>query len=77
MRKSQTKKLNIFLLSLFYVEKVMFCYETYLEKLSLSCYIFIAVFSQQVTGNAVIKNTNAHIDLYWSCRGRTSTQNTC
>ena len=56
MRKSQTTTINIFfLLLLFYTEKFMFCQKTYLEKLSLYCYIYNTVFPRQLIGNAVIK----------------------
>ena len=51
MRQSQTT-VNIFLLLLFHI----FCQKTYLEKLSLQCYICISSFMWYVTGNAVIKH---------------------
>ena len=76
MRKSQTTTTNVFLLLRFDIEKFMFYSETYFEKLSLYCYIYITVFfAWQVIGNAVI-NTNAHIDMHWFCRSRTLNQNT-
>ena len=45
---------NSFLLLLFYIGKFIFCQKTYLEKLSLYCYIcFTVFFTWQVIGNAV------------------------
>ena len=52
--KNEKKSNNSFLLLLFYIGKFIFCQKTYLEKLSLYCYICITVFfTQQVVGNAV------------------------
>ena len=44
MRKSQTAKINVFLLLLFYIEKFTknLLENIYLEKLSLYCYIRIS-----------------------------------
>ena len=53
----------------------MFCQKTYLEKLSLYCYICIIVFSHSMLLQMQQQNTNVHIDMYQSCRHRTSTQN--
>ena len=53
MRKRQTTTI-FFLLLFFYIEKFIFCQKTYLEKLSLYCYIcFTVFFTWQVIGNAV------------------------
>ena len=53
MRKRQTTTV-FFLLLFFYIEKFIFCQKTYLEKLSLYCYIcFTVFFTWQVIGNAV------------------------
>ena len=41
--QSQTTATNIFLLLLFYIEKIIFCYKTYLEKFSLYWHICITV----------------------------------
>ena len=46
IRKSQTTIIDTFLLLLCLIEKFMFCWETYLEKFSLYCYICITVFSR-------------------------------
>ena len=43
MRKSQTTKISFLL---FYIKKFIFCLKTYLEKLSLYCYICNTVFSR-------------------------------
>ena len=43
MRKSQTTKISFLL---FYIKKIIFCLKTYLEKLSLYCYICNTVFSR-------------------------------
>ena len=46
MGKSKTSTINIFLLLLFYKEKIIFCQKTYLEKLIFLhlCYCFFFVF---------------------------------
>ena len=50
MRKSQTTAFYFY----FFIGKFIFCWKTYLEKLSLYCYIcFIVFFTRQVIGNAV------------------------
>ena len=50
MRKSQTTAFYVY----FFIGKFIFCWKTYLEKLSLYCYIcFIVFFTRQVIGNAV------------------------
>ena len=46
MRNGQVKTINIFLTLLFDKEKFIFCLKTYLEKLSLCCHIYTAVFSR-------------------------------
>ena len=69
MRKSQT---TAFLLLLFYVGNFIFYQKTYLQKLSLDCYICIIVFSRGRLLEMV--NTNAHIDIHWFCRRHTSIQ---
>ena len=52
--KNEKKSNNSFLLLLFYIGKFIFCQKTYLEKLSLYCYIcFTVFFTWQVIGNAV------------------------
>ena len=70
MRKSQT---TAFLSLLFYIGKLIFCQKTYLKKLSLYCYIRIAVF--HVAGYWRCSNTNANIDIHWFCRRHNSIQN--
>ena len=52
--KNEKKSNNSFLLLLFYIGKFIFCQKTYLEKLSLYCFIcFTVFFTLQVIGNAV------------------------
>ena len=52
--KNEKKSNNSFLLLLFYIGKFIFCQKTYLEKLSLYCYIcFTVFFTWQVIGNVV------------------------
>ena len=52
--KNEKKSNNSFLLLLFYIGKFTFCQKTYLDKLSLYCYIcFTVFFTWQVIGNAV------------------------
>ena len=53
--KNEKKSNNSFLLLLFYIGKFIFCQKTYLEKLSLYCYICFTVFffTWQVIGNSV------------------------
>ena len=71
MKKRQT---TAFLLLLFYIGKLIFCQKTYLKKLSLYCYIRIAVFFY-VAGYWKCSNTNANIDIHWFCKRHTWTQN--
>ena len=51
MRKSKTSTTNIFLLLLFYKEKIIFCWKTYLEKLIFLhlcyCFFFFCVVGYQ------------------------------
>ena len=56
MRKSHTTTINIILLLLFYIEKFIFCQKSYLEKVSLYCYICATIFC--VLG-------------YWKCSNKT------
>ena len=44
MRKRQKITINIFIPLFFYIEKIIFCYKTYLEKPSLYCYICMSFF---------------------------------
>ena len=61
MRKIQTATTtNTFLLLLFYIEKCIFCLKTHLEKLSVHCYICIAVILRGRFGNAVIKHQRSY-----------------
>ena len=71
MRKSKTSTTNIFLLLLFYKEKIIFCWKTYLEKLIFLhlCYCFFFLRGRLLEMQSY--NIYAHID-----RRRTSTQNT-
>ena len=71
MRKSQT---TAFLHLHCYIGKFKFYQKTYLKKLSLYCYIRIAVF--HVAGYWRCSNTNANIDIHWFCKRHTSIQNT-
>ena len=73
MRKSETID---FLLLLFFIGKLIFCQKTYLKKLSLYCYIRIAVFSRGRLLDWRCSNTNANIDIHWFCNRHTSLQNT-
>ena len=73
MKKSKTTAL---LLLLFYIGKLIFCQKTYLKKLSLYCYIRIAVFSRGRLLDWRCSNTNANIDIHWFCNRHTSLQNT-
>ena len=61
MRKIQTATTtNTFLLLLFYIEKCIFCLKAHLEKLSVHCYICIAVILRGRFGNAVIKHQRSY-----------------
>ena len=48
------------LLLLFYIEKCIFCLKTHLEKLSVHCYICIAVILRGRFANAVIKHQRSY-----------------
>ena len=73
MRKSQT---TAFLHLHCYIGKFKFYQKTYLKKLSLYCYIRIAVFSRGRLLDWRCSNTNANIDIHWFCNHHTSLQNT-
>ena len=45
MRKIQTATKNVVLLLLFYIEKIIFYWKTYLQKLSLYCFTCVTVSS--------------------------------
>ena len=61
-------------LLLFYIGKFIFWQKTYLEKLSLYCYICLPFF--HVAGGRKCSNINVHINIHWFCRRHTSIQNT-
>ena len=44
MRKSKTTAINTFLLLLFYIEKYMFCYETYFKNLYIVTFILLRLY---------------------------------
>ena len=46
LRKSQITTVNIFIVSFFYIEKLIFCQKTYLGKLNVYCFICITVVSR-------------------------------
>ena len=76
IRKRWTRTLSFLLVLLFCLEKIIFCWKTYLEKLSSYFYICISFFARQVIRNVVITHHHLHRYIHWSCRQCTSSQNT-